>query len=182
MKMYYVFDHPKYGERIEPEGFSFLAFLFPVFWLFAKKMYKLAFSVLFLTAVAIFGFNFLTGFIDSKINSILYTSQEVLNEVPRYKDIYWQLVNPNYESLSTNEKLAKATTIYAEEQAKAYEVLASLIFIILFGFKILIGCKGRQWLLNSLKNRGFDQVAFMDAHNKDAVIAILAKERASARA
>lgn len=113
---------------------------------------------------------------EQRIEKIASMPQLELNEIDRYKDIYWKEIEPANANLSSNEKLELATISYAMEQIKSLEVTGIIIWLVVVAFQFLVGFKGRSWVLNSLEKRGFDLIDNIHAHTKDAVLAELAKK------
>lgn len=175
MKTFYVYNHPKYGQRIERDGFTFLGFFFTIIWLLVKKLYKPATFFFLLFFVATFADQITTELMESKIEKIVGMSQKDLNDIDRYKDIYWQEIEPANKDLPASKKLELATIAYAAEQVKALEVTSFLIWLPVIAFQFLVGFKGRAWVLINLEKRGFEIGDKVQAHTKDAVLAELSK-------
>jgi FOG: Ankyrin repeat len=64
---------------------------------------------------------------------------------------------------------------FAEEQVKYLDIASFVIWIPIVFFQFLVGFKGRQWVLNNLKKRGFELEAKIEAHTKDSVVTELTK-------
>ncbi len=175
MKNFYVYNHPKYGQRIERDGFSFLGFFFTFIWLLVKKLYKPATAFFFLHLAAVLVDVTTTSLMESKIEKIVSMSQKELNEIDRYKDIYWQEIEPANKNIPVNDKLELATIHYATEQVKNLEVTGFGVWVVVIAFQLLVGFKGRVWVLSKLEKRGFELVDKIQAHTKDAVLAELPK-------
>jgi len=175
MKNFYVYEHPKYGQKIEKEGFSFLGFFFTTIWLLIKRLYIPALAFFLLFFVATLSDRVITELIESKVEKIVSLPQNELNEIDRYKDIYWQEIEPANKDLPDNDKLELATIAYATEQVKNLEIAGFGIWLVVVAFQFLVGFKGRAWVLSNLEKRGFDLVEKVQAHTKDAVLAELSK-------
>lgn len=175
MKNFYVYEHPKYGQKIEKDGFSFLGFFFTIIWLLVKRLYIPALAFFLVFFVAAFADKVITELMGSKIEKIVSLPQNELNEIDRYKEIYWQEIEPANKDLPVEDKLELATIAYATEQVKQLELTGIGIWLVVVAFQFLVGFKGRAWVLTNLEKRGFDLVEKVQAHTKDAVLAELAK-------
>lgn len=176
MKAFYVYQHPKYGQKIEKDGFTFLGFFFTFIWLLVKKLYKPAVLFFLLFFVVTFTDRVIIGLMESKIKQINNMSQAKLNKIDNYRDIYWQVIEPKFKSKSDDEKLKLATTAYAEGQVLYLRMIEATIWVFVISFQFFVGFKGRNWVLKNLERRGFELTAQIKAHTKDAVIAELLRK------
>lgn len=87
--------------------------------------------------------------------------------VERSREIY------EYEA-----RLAEPVTItYSSERTKNLEVISILIWIPSIALQLFIGFKGKEWVITSLKQRGFELKQKVHACTKDAVLAEIAKSK-----
>jgi hypothetical protein len=181
MSTYVVYEHPRLGHRLETtDANAVVAFLFAPCWLLIKGLYigaTLSFAALFVTLAVLAGID---RSADRVIRSVLSTPQEVLNENERYKEIYWQRVEPASADLSPEEMLAAATKLYAQEraeqQAAGLRPWAILVWIPMALAHLAVCMHGGDWVRKNLERRGFRPVATIEAPTRDALLRALTEQ------
>ena len=89
VKRFYVYEHPKYGQKIESSGFTLLGFLFPFIWLTVKKLYAIAVITFLLMFSTIIFDKVFEEILVSRLEELSSISYNDLAEIERFQEIYW---------------------------------------------------------------------------------------------
>ena len=173
LKNYYLYKHPKYGQRIVEDGFSFLGMIFSVLWLAFKKLYipALIFFFIFLTLNVSIKHNMNKK--AEKIDKIMTMPDQEIANKEQFKRIYHRNLKPVEEYESEARKWELARSAYAQKATELRTVIITLLFFMVVACHLIIGYKGNAWLRFNLEKRGFSLIDEAQAQSKDQFIAYL---------